>query len=113
MLLREINVGDLANKDLTTLTEEQKKFASRYGYGEFGGESRLAFYNRIKRFIKELEQLDAENIAVFSHAGWMRGMLNLVVKSKLKSSHIVCENCAVAVFEFNKQCWKLHSWINF
>ena len=111
-LLREINVGVLADTDLSVLTQEQRERSKACGYMEFGGESEQAFYQRIRQFIKELEGQDCETVALFSHAGWLRGMLNTVVGVHLPREHVRCDNCTVAVFEYLNGIWRLHSWLN-
>lgn len=111
-LLREINVGSLANTDLSVLTQEQRERIKACGYAEFGGETEQEFYRRIHQFTKELEGQDCETVALFSHAGWLRGMLNMVVGTYLPRERVRCDNCTVAIFEYANGCWRLHSWIN-
>lgn len=111
-LLREINVGNIANKPLGILTEEDKKEIRENGYVIFDGESKDEFKNRVLKFREKLETSDCENIAVFAHAGWLRTFLDIVADTYLSRQSIYCGNCAVGVFEFEKGMWKLHSWIN-
>lgn len=111
-LLREINVGTLANTDLALMTPEQKQRVKECGYADFDGETEQEFYQRIYRFTKELEASDCETVALFSHAGWLRGMLNTVVGAYLPREHVLCDNCTIAIFEYTNGIWKLHSWIN-
>lgn len=111
-LLREINVGDIADKPLDIITDEQREIFRQEGYQNINGESNNEFYGRIKQFKSHLETLDCENVAVFSHAGWLRAMLDMVVGIRLPRKNIVCGNCAVGVFEYDGSDWKLYSWIN-
>ncbi len=111
-LVREVNVGNIANTPLAGLTEEQKKARAEKGYAAFGGESKEEFRNRIKLFMNKLEKSDYENVAVFSHGGWLCGMLNLVTDTQISREHLCCNNCTVAIFEYINNIWKLHSWIN-
>ncbi|MBQ8816149.1 MAG: histidine phosphatase family protein [Lachnospiraceae bacterium] len=111
-LLREINVGTLANKPLSILTEEQRAHAVKWGYEYFGGESKDHFYNRISQVMKMLETLDCETVAMFSHGGWLRGMLDTVVGTRLPGNKVCCNNCTIAIFEYTNEIWRLHSWIN-
>lgn len=108
--LREINVGSLAGKPLTFLTDEEKKNAAG-GYERFGGESREAFCQRIDGFRRGLEGLPYESIAVFSHAGVLRTLVDLTVGVTLSRAKVLCQNCAIAILDFEKE-WRLHSWIN-
>ena len=112
LLLREVNVGTLAGKPLTILTDEQRNCISKNGYTDFDGESHSEFYNRVCEFKKELEKSNAENIAIFTHAGWMREFLDSVVETRLPRKHVLCQNCALAIYEYSNNIWKLHSWIN-
>ncbi len=111
MLLREVNIGNIADKPLDILTEEQRKRIWQDGYVEFEGESLDEFSARVDKFKAYLETLDCDNVAVFSHAGWLRTMLDSVVGVRLPRKNVCCNNCTVAIFEYTDQ-WKLHSWIN-
>lgn len=111
-LLREVNVGSIANKPLDILTDTQRERIHKDGYVEFDGESRTEFYDRVCEFKSRLEMLDAENVAVFSHAGWLCGMLDTVLGVRIPRKNISCNNCTVAIFEYHNQAWRLDSWIN-
>jgi len=111
-LLREINVGGLEQIPFTDLSEEQRAEAGRTGYSAFGGESKAEFYGRVSSFMKELESLDCETVAVFTHAGWLRSMLDTVVGYVIPRRNLRCNNCAVAEFEYINGIWSLCSWNN-
>ncbi len=111
-LLREINVGRLAGTPLGQLTDKQKEGIAQNGYAEFDGETKEEFGDRIKRVMSHLETLNCENVALFAHAGVLRGILDTVVGSYLPRKRVLCNNCTVAVFEFANGEWALHSWIN-
>ncbi|MBQ8526496.1 MAG: histidine phosphatase family protein [Clostridia bacterium] len=112
-LLREINVGSLAGNPIDSLTDKQRDRNAEVGYVDFGGESKTEFNDRISRFMKELEGSECENVAVFSHAGWLCGMLNIVLGSYVPRKHVCCNNCTIAIYEYTNKTWRLHSWINF
>ena len=111
-MLREINVGYLSNNPLNTLTAEQKDIADKEGYGAYDGETKAEFHDRIAQFMKQLEASDFSNVALFSHGGLLRNLLEIVIGIELPQRRISCENCTVAIFEYNGSTWKLHSWIN-
>lgn len=111
-LLREINVGSLAGKPLSVLTENQKSDVVKNGYVAFGGETKKEFHDRVTGFMKKLEALKCENAAVFSHGGWLREMLDIVVGMHIPAEKVYCNNCTVAVFEYTGGIWRLHSWVN-
>ena len=111
-LLREIHIGTLENTLISDMTAEQRADVFENGYRNFGGESRLEFYNRIKTFMGRLEKLDLDNVAVFSHGGWLCGMLSQVFGVYVPRKNLLCNNCTVAIFEYQNENWRLHSWIN-
>lgn len=111
-LLREVNVGSLAGNPLSILDDEQRNRVAKEGYGAYGGESKEDFGGRVRAFMDQLASLDAENVALFAHAGWLRTMLDETVGLVLPRNKILCENCAVGIFEYTNGTWKLHSWIN-
>jgi broad specificity phosphatase PhoE len=111
-LLREINVGTLAGCPLSFLTDEDRARIAKEGYVMFQGESQEAFDQRILSFKKELEALSCERVAAFSHAGFLRGMLDSVLGVRHIRGTVQCKNCAIAVFEYSDGKWSLHSWIN-
>ena len=111
-LLREINVGTISGKPISSLTDEQKDNASRNGYIDYGGETKVQFKNRISQFMQRLEGLNCSNVAVFSHGGWLTEMLNTVVETKIPRPNIRCDNCAIGIFEYQNKKWRLHSWLN-
>jgi len=110
--LREIDVGSITGQPRTAFTKEFKNEFYLNGYTKFGGESRDEMRNRVREFMHELENMRAENVAVFSHAGWLCAFLDVVLQIPVSRSKMICKNCAVGVFEYNGTVWKLHSWIN-
>lgn len=111
-LLREINVGSLADMPLSVRTPEISSKMSSSGYTAFGGESYEELQERVRSFKKKLETLDCETAAVFTHAGWLRGFLDEVVGVRMSRDIVRCGNCTVGIFEFKGGKWYLHSWIN-
>ena len=111
-LLREIDIGSLAGTPRSAMTKEERLEVSKNGYPSLGGETREEFRNRINRFKDELEGLEADSVIVFSHAGWLRGFLDAVLGAHIPAEKIVCNNCAIGVFDYTDGAWRLHSWIN-
>ena len=111
-LLREINVGSIAGKTLSSIEPADRKKASEIGYALYGGETKSQLADRIRTFKKELEAAKLGTVAVFTHAGWLRGFLDEIMGKVLPRGSIICGNCAIGVFEYEKDIWKLHSWIN-
>ena len=111
-LLREVNIGSLAGQPLSVLTAEQRAEIFEDGYESFGGESQRAFAGRVATVMDEISALPCDTVALFSHAGFLRGMLDIVLGTRLPTTHIRCKNCTVAIFEHTNKIWCLHSWIN-
>lgn len=111
-MLREINVGNIAGKPLSVIYDDDGRPLNGDGYGMFDGESTQQFLARVAAFMKVLEAESWENIAVFSHAGFLRRFLDTVLGMEVPRKKLCCNNCAVAVFECNDSVWRLHSWIN-
>ena len=111
-MLREVDAGDIAGKPIVPFTEEETRLMNEKGYAAFGGETNEEFCGRVKSFMKKLEKSDFETVAVFSHAGWQRKFLDLVIGVNLPRESVRCRNCTVGVFEYESGQWRLHSWIN-
>lgn len=111
-LLREVNVGSIAGKPLLSISEEQRLRASQNGYTEFDGESKDEFNARIYQVMQELESSPYDTVALFTHAGFLCGMLDTVLGMRLPRKNICCNNCTIAIFEYDGERWLLHSWIN-
>ena len=111
-LLREINVGTLAMSPISLISPEQKDDISKNGYVSFEGESQEEFKKRVTDFKKKLEELNCENVAVFTHNNWLRTFFNEALSIKVPRGKVICKNCTVAIFEYENNEWKLYSWIN-
>lgn len=110
--LREINVGNIAGKPLGVINGDDAILKNTNGYAAFGGESKAQFKARVVSFMKKLEVSGYKNVVVFSHAGFLHSTLDFVVGTELERKNICCKNCAIGIFEYNGDRWKLHSWIN-
>lgn len=111
-LVREINVGTLANQPASVLNDAQRAYTLQHGFADYDGETREQFRDRIGKFMTQLESLQADNVAVFAHAGCLTTMLDFVMETALPRKRFYCNNCCVAVFEYDAGNWALHSWIN-
>ena len=111
-LLREIHVGNLSGTPIVNVPVEDRIRTGTAGFSAYGGESQTEFHNRIKAFLSKMETLNCDTVAAFSHGGWLRGALEEVLGRSLLGARIRCDNCTVAIFEYENKEWKLHSWIN-
>ena len=115
-LLREINVGDLQGRTFeycnTTYGEPFEHHKKIGDYSAYGGESPEEFAKRLHSFADIVLKSGAENVAAFSHGGFLRRFCDYIVGVKTDSHLMPCRNCTIAVFEHNGKEWILHSWIN-
>ena len=111
-LLREVNVGNIAGRPLSCVDKEKRAETLKIGYSMFGGETNEEFRKRVTDFMKMLEACDFDTVAVFTHAGFLRKILDEVVGAVLPRSAIVCANCTVGIFDVSDKGWALNSWIN-
>ena len=111
-LLREINVGTIAGESLSIITDEQRKVIFKDGYTIFDGESKADFANRVLAFMKSLESEKCENVAVFTHNGFLRTFFDTVAGVYIPRKSMLCKNCTVAIFEYTDDIWRLHIWMN-
>lgn len=111
-MLREVNVGNIAGKPLGIVADSERAVIAKEGYGMFGGESKEQFKARLEAFMKQLECQSFENVALFSHAGILKGVLNIVLGVEIPRNNLICNNCTVAIFEYDHSTWRLQSWIN-
>ena len=112
-LLREIHVGDLSWK----MVEDCKKlYGSKYDearskrdFTAFNGESTADQLKRSADFMKLLEKDPADTIAAFCHEGTMRCVLSYVMGASEIDKRL-CDNGAIAIFEFSEGKWTLVKW---
>ena len=105
-LLREFNVGSLQGLPPAGISVKNRDFTP------YGGENREMLRARVLEFLHQIEAQNATTVAAFSHAGWLRMMLSVVLGVEIPHSAIICANCTVAIFEYKDGIWSLHSWIN-
>lgn len=115
-LLREINVACMAGH---TAAECEAQYGEAFlacranqDYRSFGGENREDLRRRVQGFLRQAESFPEENVAVFAHAGALRMALDLILEQTQLRKHIVCDNCAIAVFEYADGFWRLLRWDN-
>jgi len=111
-ILREVNVGNLAGKPIVTNIDDAAYVNTKNGYAEFEGESSTEFRERVLKFLHFLEQSDAQTVAVFSHAGFLRSVFNHVLKCEATAKMLHFFNCCVLILDYNGTTWALHGVIN-
>lgn len=115
-ILREMDPGDLGGHPYTALQDpswyaDVTAFVDERSYGVVNGESMEDVADRLRVFLKELEENPCDNVAAFVHNGVLVSMLRLVLGAdKFKRRAASSMNCAVHVFEFDGNMWKLLAW---
>ena len=107
-LLREIDVGNLVGRKWAVCRAEGgdafKESLDRSAFKEFGGESREDHTERVGKFMKSLETLDAERVAVFCHNGTLHRMCTWIGDTGGTEGRLF-RNCETCVFEFLDGVW--------
>ena len=112
-LLREFDVGNLTNvsyADAEARYSQQLEEAPTNGYDWFGGESYDEILARMRAFLDILEADPCENVIAFTHNGMLGFMLQLVLGVKFSRTAVASANCAIQVFQFDGEQWKLLAW---
>lgn len=112
-LLREFDVGlltDMTYSDAEEKYAQQLVQARENGYDWFGGESYDQILSRMRGFLRMLEAEPCDNVIAFSHNGMLGFMLQIVLGARFNRTAIKSKNCAIQVFEFDGESWKLLAW---
>ena len=110
-LLREVNVGNLAHKPfLPPDSPERKQMVD--GFKFFDGESNAEFRARTTEFLDKVKALGCENVAAFTHAGFLRTSLSILFSANVNTMNFVCSNCAIVILELKNGRWMLNGLIN-
>ena len=110
-LLREMDVGTAQGQSygepFKNISSEEKK---KYGYTLFGGESREMVCDRVREFLKELEENPCENVAAFAHAGLISCAMQVILESGSLAGKINNPNCGIHIVEYKDGKWQLLAW---
>ena len=110
-LLREYDVGSMVGKNFDApKVLESGEVAKPGDYRPFGGEDYYMVCDRLRSFLKQLEQEPCENVAAFVHNGIMGCMLRIALGMDIDTSAARSGNCAIHVFDFNGKKWRLQAW---
>ena len=110
-LLREINVGNLAHKPFLPLDAPERKLMVD-GFKSFDGESNAEFRARTTEFLDKVKALGCDNVAAFTHAGFLRTTLSILFSANINTMNFVCSNCAIVILELKDGRWMLYGLIN-
>ena len=80
-LLREVNVGNLALKPFPP-KDDPRRALMVDGFAPFGGESYAELRERVAEFLVKAKALDCDNVAAFTHAGFLRQLISIVLDAR-------------------------------
>ena len=110
-LLREVNVGNLALKPFPPSGDPRRKLMAD-GFAPFGGESYAELRARVVEFLEKAKTLDCDTVAAFTHAGFLRNMLSIILSANISKMNFVCSNCCIVILELRGENWMLSGIIN-
>ena len=113
-LLREYDLGDLVGKTPSVCHEEYGPSFAEYwkndDYTPYGGENAEMVRERAARFLASLSDSTAERIAVFSHAGFIRAVFNVLLGIEKKCGGTAVANGSISVFRLSRSYRELLLW---
>lgn len=112
-LLREIDVGKAAGCPWGQVPGAPEGWSSAKDvdpYARVGGESRAQIDERIRNFLKQLEDDPCDRVAAFAHGGVIGSMMRIVLGNDIIKGSFTPENCSIHVFEYDGNRWKLLAW---
>lgn len=116
-LLREISAGELSGKPFSMVYDHPENYdgwtpvSDKRAYGVVGGESMEMVGQRLRKFLKQLEEDPCDRVAVFAHGAVMACLLRVVLQADdFCRAGLVSSNCAIHIFEYDGKRWKLLAW---
>ena len=107
-LLREISIGDLTGESIASVRE---RFGNLKGnFAPWNGEDQEMIYLRAEKFIRQMEKETVETIAAFSHNGFMKAVLRVILGKSFDTVPITNGNCNIAVLQYDGSRWYLKVW---
>ncbi len=111
---------DPLNMALDNFELSQKDFEKKYGVFDAKKETYEQINNRIDKFIKYLDELNANKIIVVTHGGFMLAFMSYLNKSLMRFDQYALsyipnylsgmKNCSISLFKMNKNKFKLILW---
>ena len=112
-LIREVSVGSIAGEDIIGLEkklgEELIRNKKNFDFRPYGGENSDMIMERASKFLDMLVERGDENVAVFTHAGFYKAMLSVVLGKWIPPHQLVCSNCSLSILKYD-ECYKLYAW---
>ncbi len=113
--IREIGVGSLAGRPIADCAAEYgaayEQSVREQDFSAYGGETQQQMRQRVRSFIRELEQLQGlDCVAVFGHEGTVHQMLSYTLGYDVLLENLQIDNASVSVFSYENGVWKLLKW---
>lgn len=113
-LIKELSVGSLEWRTIAECEAEYGealwKHRNAYNYTPYGGENESQIAGRARDFLTMLENDPCDQVAAFSHAGFITCVLTQVLGVSFNRKFVKCLNGSVAVFEYRDGRWMLECW---
>ncbi len=114
-LLREINVGEKFERKTYEFLKETYRDSyevnvADYNFVPYGGEDYAMLERRVMEFLDLVKKEGFENVAVFSHGGFINAVLGVVLGCKVTNIKAMSSNCGVSIFNYQNETWKLAGW---
>lgn len=113
-ILREINVGNLMGRYIDDcFAEYGQPYVENKKTNNFlpyGGENNEMLCNRVKEFLRMMENSSYEKVAVFGHAVYIHAVMDVITGFYHNKPTVPYHNGGVSVFEFRDGYWRVDSW---
>lgn len=109
-LIRERSVGSLMERFMTDCAAEYGdaywQARANWDFTPFGGENADMMRARATQFLKQLEAEPAQNIAAFTHGGFIQHSLEAALNVRIPVDALIIDNGAVIRLEFDGKRWR-------
>lgn len=109
-MIREYDVGTLTGLPIDASDQEIDRHRIAHDFTPYGGENNEMVRARAERFLSLITSLPYENVAAFSHVGFMKGLLDAATGVTHDPSLFACSNCGICVFEYKEGKWQVLHW---
>lgn len=106
--LREILIGSATGESIAKIRKDHGFLNS--DFTRFGGENMEMIDARAAEFLSILEKDPAETVAAFSHNGFMKAVVRLVLKAQIDAAALPNGNCNIAVLHYDGKKWTIPVW---
>ena len=109
-VLRERSVGTLQEKLVEDCFrdhgDEYRQARAKLDFTAFGGENIVSLRKRAEEFLEMLESDPQENVAAFSHAGFIEALFEIVMNIELDRTRTMLPNASILRFVYTDGAWR-------